>query len=71
MEEKNFLKSKTMIGAFVALFALILSNLFGYEISVEDKTQITEIIITSIGSAGALFAMYGRVKATKKVSLKK
>ena len=70
METKNIFQSKTVIGSLIALFAIILSTFFGYEIIGEDKTQLTEIIVSLFGSAGALTAIYGRVVASKKLVIK-
>ena len=69
METKNIFQSKTIIGSLVALLAVVLSSFFGYEIEGADKAQLTEIVVGAIGSAGAVLAIYGRVKASKKVTL--
>ena len=71
METKNIFQSKTIIGSLVALSSIVLSSFFGYEINIDDKTQLTEIVITVIGSIGAVTAIYGRVVASKIVVLKK
>lgn len=70
METKNIFQSKTIIGSLIALLAIVLSNFWGYEIGVEDKSQLTEIIVGLSGSAGALLAIYGRVKASKQIVIK-
>jgi len=67
METKNIFQSKTIIGALIALFAIILSTFTNYTINEEDKMALTDIIITLSGTAGAILAIYGRIKARKKV----
>ena len=70
METKSIFQSKTIIGSVVALLSIALSSFFGYEIAGADKAQLTEIIIATLGSAGAVTAIYGRVKATKQIAVK-
>lgn len=59
---KNFLLSKTIQGVLV----LALGSLFKIH---TDSATLTEIINSAITAAGALWAIYGRVTATKKISL--
>jgi len=70
-ETKNIFQSKTIIGSIVALTAVIVSSFFGYNISIDDKTELTDIIVGTAGSFGALIAIYGRIKASKKIALTK
>jgi hypothetical protein len=65
METKYAYQSKTIIGAIVALFSIIASSFFGFEINLDDKNQLTEVIFSLLGSCGALLAIYGRIKANK------
>jgi len=68
---KHPLKSKTIIGAIIALVAMGISTFLGYDVGAEDQAQLTEIVLGLLGSAGPVTAIYGRVKADKPVTLKK
>lgn len=67
---KNFLKSKTIWGAvaailgqFIGLGADDVSNVTNYGV------QAVDAISTLITIGGALFAIYGRVHATKEITI--
>lgn len=63
---KNILASKTVWGGLIAV-AAGLAGIFGYTIGAEDQVAIVEAV-TAIGSAiGGAIAIYGRIKATKKI----
>lgn len=63
-DEKSWYTSKSVIGSAVAIAALI-AGAFGYEVDAEGQEQIT---LTIIGVAGGLVAIYGRIKAVKKLT---
>ena len=63
---KSLLSSKTIWGALVAMFAGGLS-LAGYSISAEDQALSLDLIAGAASTFGGAFAIYGRVKATKRI----
>ncbi len=60
-DTKNFLTSKTIWGAMIALIATML-QMMGFDVTGMDGTA--EEIVTI---AGAAMAIYGRIKAVKKI----
>ena len=60
-DTKNFLTSKTIWGAMIALIATML-HMMGFDVTGMDGTA--EEIVTI---AGAAMAIYGRIKAVKKI----
>ena len=72
-ETKNPLASKTIIGALVALVCFGVNMFYG--VSVDPETQALVIdetmkIIASIGAvSGTGLAIYGRIKADKKIGV--
>ena len=74
MEEvKTLLASKTVLAAIVAIFAGGLS-VFGYTLDTKlqyDIVELTGLAVTQLGGVGAVLggfgAIYGRIKATKKI----
>lgn len=65
-EFKTLLSSKTFWGAFVAVLASVLS-LFGYQVGVTEQSELITIGTGLAGAAGGLFAIYGRVVASKRI----
>ena len=65
-EAKTLLSSKTFWGAFVAMVAGALS-LFGYHISAGDQAELINSVSGLAGAAGGLFAIYGRIVASKRI----
>jgi len=65
-EFKTLLSSKTFWGALVAVLASLLS-LFGYQIGVAEQSELISIGTSIAGAAGGLFAIYGRVVASKRI----
>lgn len=63
-EEKKWYVSKSVIGSVVAILALI-AGAFGYDVDTESQEQIT---LALIGVGGGVVAIYGRVKAVKKLT---
>lgn len=60
---KNALQSKTVIGALVAL-ASTGAKIAGYDIG-DPELYVNDLVTAS----GTLFAIYGRVTATKRVRI--
>lgn len=60
-------QSKTVIGAIVGLAAPIIGGLLHVTVSNTDITQVTDVLAAIGLAAGNLVAVYGRIKATKKI----
>ena len=65
-EVKTLFSSKTFWGAFVAILASALS-LFGYQTGAADQAELINTISSLAGAAGGLFAIYGRIVASKRI----
>lgn len=65
-EIKSLLASKTIWGALIAVFAGVLS-LAGYSISADDQASLLELAAGLASTTGGAFAIYGRIKASKKI----
>lgn len=57
---------KTFLGAGVAGLGA-LASLFGYTVTSEDTAQVVEAVGNMAALLGSLYAVYGRIVATKKV----
>lgn len=67
VEEKPWYHSKTIWGSLIAVAAGLLSGL-GYTVDPTSQAELAETIVQLAGSAGALFAIYGRLSATDIIS---
>jgi hypothetical protein len=65
-EFKTLLSSKTFWGALVAVLASALS-LFGYQLGASEQSELIAIGTSVAGAAGGLFAIYGRIVASKRI----
>ena len=65
---KSFLASRTVWGVVIALGAQV-ADRWGFRIDQELQDQTVDIILQVVSVAGAALAIYGRVKATKQLSL--
>jgi uncharacterized membrane protein len=69
-ETKSWWQSKTIWGAVITIIALI-ASLFGYQIDPQTQQIIldrTMAIVTAVGTiVGSVMAIYGRIKATKRI----
>ena len=63
---KNLLASKTIWGALLAVAAGVLS-MAGYTISADDQATLTGLVSGAGATIGGLLALYGRIKASKKI----
>jgi len=63
---KSIFSSKTFWGAILAVAAGIL-GIFGYKFTPEDQVAVIEIVSAVALGVGSLFAIYGRIKAEKKI----
>lgn len=68
-ETKTLFASKTVWGGIVALLAGI-AGIFGYSIQTEDQIAAIEVGTALASAVGGGIAIYGRIKATKKISKK-
>lgn len=64
---KNWWQSKTIWGGIITVLAVVLGA-FGYTLTGDDQSLLVDIVSTIVGAIGGLLAIYGRVKASKKVS---
>lgn len=71
MEEKFFLKSKTVIGGLIVLvgFATQIANLYGLHIPMIGP-DLEKALTTTAEGIGGLLAIYGRVKASGTIRLR-
>ncbi|MBM3482263.1 MAG: hypothetical protein FJX66_03065 [Alphaproteobacteria bacterium] len=65
---KGFFESKAIWGGLIA-FGAGIAALIGYSVSAEDQAQLVELIAGGVGVFGALVAIYGRIKASKKIAV--
>ena len=65
-EFKTLLSSKTFWGALVAILASVLS-LFGYQVGLSEQSELISIGTSVAGAVGGLFAIYGRIVASKRI----
>lgn len=64
---KSILTSKTIWGVIISLVGK-LAAAGGYSVLPEDEALVSGAISLLVSTAGDLLAVYGRVKATKKVA---
>jgi hypothetical protein len=62
---KVWYKSRTMVGSIVAVVALA-----GYDLDAILQTEVADTFMNIAGLAGAVYAIYGRVLATKTLSVR-
>lgn len=63
---KSFFLSKTVWGGGVAAISG-LALLFGYNFGMDDQAAVVQSIEKIVAEFGSLFAVYGRVMATKMI----
>jgi hypothetical protein len=68
-DTKQWYQSTSILGSIVTVIALF-ASIFNYTIDTEAQAQIVSIIIAVFGLAGSIYAIVGRVKATKVISSK-
>lgn len=66
-DSKKWYQSKSVWGGIVALLAVLLGA-FGYSIGDGDQSALIDSLSVIGGAVGSLVAIYGRVKASKRVS---
>lgn len=67
VEEKFWYQSKTIWGSLVAVAAALAAS-FGVTIDAANQAEIAAAIVQLVGGAGALVAIYGRLKATQVIT---
>lgn len=63
---KGMFASKTVWGGIVALLAGVL-GILGYTIDATDQVTLVETATAIASAVGGVIAIYGRVKASKKI----
>lgn len=63
---KSAFASRAVWGGIIAILASAL-GLWGYSISPDDQARIIDIVVSLGGAVGGAMAIYGRIKATKKI----
>lgn len=65
MEEKYWFQSRTIIGVFVLLLSQVLKWL---NVDIINQ-ELTDIVVISMDAIGVFLAVFGRVKARKKIKM--
>ena len=69
VEGKNWWASRGAVGGLVALVCGVLASM-GYAATTEDAvilSNTTEAVLSAISAVGGAMALYGRIKATKRI----
>ena len=67
METKKPYTSRTIIGGVLAILAGGI-GLLGYTVSAEDIATLEMLIASATSVVGGILSVYGRIKATKRIS---
>lgn len=65
-EDKPWYQSKTVIGGVIAALAGLLA-FASVSIGIEDQGILTDAVLGLVGAIGGILAVYGRVKADRKI----
>jgi len=69
---KAAVKSTTVLGAFFAILTVVVFQLLGVELPVGEteavKTRVNDFIVNGGVILGGLAAIWGRIKASEKIS---
>ena len=65
---KSPFRSRTIWAGLVMILAAI-AALFGYTISPEDQTQLTDLLMAVVAAVAGFAAIWGRVTATQPIKL--
>ncbi len=66
-DKKPWYTSKTVLASLVAVGSMVLSA-FGYQFDDGVQVAMTEVLLQTVGVAASLFAIVGRVSATKRIA---
>lgn len=64
---KKWYESKTIWGGIIALLAA-LAGAFGYAVDADTQASIIDLVTVVGTGVGGLLAIFGRIKASKKVT---
>ncbi|MEL6504162.1 MAG: hypothetical protein AAFO61_06670 [Pseudomonadota bacterium] len=67
IEEKNWYRSRTIWGSLIAV-AAALGSLLGVEIDTDTQTVILEAALQLVTILGSIYAVFGRLSATKTIA---
>lgn len=67
-DSKVWYTSKTVWGSIIAVVAGI-AGAFGFQLDIAGQEVITSAIVSLVGLAGGLIALWGRLRATKATTL--
>lgn len=65
-ENKAWWQSKTVWAGLVAVGSAV-AGAFGIYVETQMQAEIVDYIVVGAGAVGGLFAIYGRLKAEKKI----
>lgn len=66
-QTKQWYQSSAVWGGILAVLAPAIAGIFHVTISTADTAQLADLLGAAGGVIGGLIAVYGRVKATKKI----
>ena len=64
--EKPWYQSKAILGSLVTIVALIAGG-FNLNIDAQTQGEVVELVSVVVGVIGSVFAIYGRIKASKTI----
>ena len=65
-DEKYWFQSKTILASIVTVIALIAGG-FNLNIDAQTQGEAVELVSVVVGVIGSVFAIYGRIKASKTI----
>ena len=65
-DSKQWYQSKTILASLVTVIVLI-AGYFNYSIDAQTQEGIVELATVIVGVVSSVFAIYGRVKASKTI----
>ena len=65
-DQKPWYMSKTILASIVTVIALIAGG-FNLTIDVQTQGEVVELVSVVVGVVGSVFAIYGRIKASKTI----
>ena len=65
-DQKVWYQSRAIIGSIITILAL-LAGLFNLTITAEDQSNIVELVMVAVGVVSSIFAIWGRVRASKTI----
>jgi len=69
LDAKNWWASRGVVGGLVAMVCGVLASM-GYAATAEDAaimTNMTEAVLSAISAIGGAVALWGRIRATKRI----